>query len=62
MVCRLHSTQDKLDALERKFQGGNDKDKKKLSGKVEPSLIIDMAEQRMEKLLERFAADKTVRS
>lgn len=60
-TCRLQSTQQKLDALERNFQSGSDKDNAKLSGKVDPSVIIHMAEQRMEKLLSRFAADKTVR-
>jgi hypothetical protein len=59
-MCRLESTQKKLDALEQSFQGGSDKDRAKLSGKVDPSLIVNMAEQRMEKLLARFAADKTV--
>lgn len=60
-MCRLQSTQQKLDALERNFQSGSDKDNAKLSGKVDPSVILHMAEQRMEKLMSRFAADKTVR-
>lgn len=41
-------------------QGGND-DGMVLSKKADPNIILNLAEQRVQSALERFAADKTVR-
>ncbi len=57
---RLGSTQDKLDSLDRKFQSGGDVGKQRFTGKVDPSLVLGLAEERMKKLLDTYDADKTV--
>ena len=60
---RLAQTLEKVEALERQFQGGDAGERRSLSrgAKVDPNVVLGLAEQRVEKLLAKFAADRTVR-
>lgn len=60
VLVRLGITQGKLEDLDRKFQGGSDVGKQRFGGKVDPSLVVGLAEERMKKLLDTYDADKTV--
>ena len=62
ILTRLGTTQGKLEDLDRKFQNGNDVGKQRFSGKVDPLLVVSLAEERMKKLLDTYDADKTVSS
>ena len=60
---RLAKTLDKVDALEKQFAGADGSERKAFSrgAKVDPQVVLGLAEQRVEKLLTKFAADRTVR-
>ena len=62
-ACRLAQTLDKVESLEKQFQGGDSGERRSLSrgAKVDPNVVLGLAEQRVEKLLAKFAADRTVR-
>ena len=56
--CRLDAAESKV---QRNFQQGSDDESSILSRKADPTTILNLAEQRMQSLLDKFAADKTVR-
>ena len=47
--------------FDRMFEQGSNNDGMVLSKKADPNIILNLAEQRVQSALERFAADKTVR-
>lgn len=47
--------------FDRTFQQGSTDDGTVLSKKTDPNVILNLAEQRVQSLLDKFAADKTVR-
>ena len=57
-TCRLDAAESKV---QRNFQQGSDDESSILSRKADPTTILNLAEQRMQSLLDKFAADKTVR-
>ena len=59
-LCRLESTEGKMQQFDRTFQQGSDDEGTLLSKKADPNIILNLAEQRVQSLLEKFAADKTV--
>lgn len=63
-ACRLAHTLDKVESLEKQFQGGDSGERRSLSrgAKVDPHVVLGLAEQRVERLLSKFAADRTVRA
>ena len=56
--CRLDGVESKV---QRNFLQGSDDESSILSRKADPTTILNLAEQRMQSLLDKFAADKTVR-
>jgi hypothetical protein len=50
-----------MQQFDRMFQQGGNDDGMVLSKKADPNIILNLAEQRVQSALERFAADKTVR-
>lgn len=57
----MDSTEGKMQQFDRMFEQGGNNDGMVLSKKADPNIILNLAEQRVQSALERFAADKTVR-
>ena len=50
-----------MQSFDRTFQQGSTDEGTVLSKKTDPNVILNLAEQRVQSLLDKFAADKTVR-
>ena len=50
-----------MQSFDRTFQQGSNDEGAVLSKKADPNVILNLAEQRVQSLLDKFAADKTVR-
>ena len=60
-TCRLETTEGKVQNFDRSFQQGSSDEGTVLSKKTDPNVILNLAEQRVQSLFDKFAADKTVR-
>ncbi len=50
-----------MQSFDRSFQQGSSDEGTVLSKKTDPNVILNLAEQRVQSLFDKFAADKTVR-
>ncbi len=60
-TCRLETTEGKVQNFDRSFQQGSSDEGTVLSKKTDPNIILNLAEQRVQSLFDKFSADKTVR-
>ncbi|CAL5221608.1 g3828 [Coccomyxa viridis] len=56
---RLETTEGKVQNFDRSFQQGSSDEGTVLSKKTDPNIILNLAEQRVQSLFDKFSADKT---